>query len=332
MVNLAMKNNLACLVVSLACVAAPSYALAQETQEDPRDVKVLENYSPLELTTAGVGTVGALVLIGWGSDIFGHPAPGMGPPSEESVDWRFTHWVNPTPDPEKQWLGGVPDLGGYILPAGTLAFYATGSIGNAVNPNFALGSQTHELIAFTESFAWTMVAVNGLKLMVGRTRPFAVRDDIDSEAVGEDEKEQYLSFPSGHSASAAATAFFIFHDLSDHLVHRTFADSHPALRYGVGYALPLAGALGATGTVMYSRIKDQRHWLSDTLVGAFIGGSLATVFYTMHFDEEGNPRRRRALSSPEEVVSDGEEANMTFHLAPVMAPQMPMGLSFGMTF
>ena len=332
-----MKKPVCCLIFSLACVFAqsPSQVFAQEmappAEQPAEDVKVLENYSPFELTTVGLGAVSALVLIRWGSDIFGHPEPSMGPPSPESFDWRVTHGINPDPDPEKKWLGGVPDLAGYVLPAGVLAFYATGSIGNAVNPNFPLGSQTHELIAFTESFAWTMVAVNGLKLMVGRTRPFAVREDVDADAFGEHEKERYISFPSGHSASAAATAFFLFHDISDHLVHHVFADSHPVLRYGYGYALPLAGALGVTGTVMFSRVRDQKHWLSDTLAGAFIGGSIATIFYTMHFDEKGNPRKRRAMRN--EVGGEEEEAsNMTFHLSPIMAPKAPMGLSFGMTF
>ena len=102
-----MKKNVCCLFISLACVFAlsPSQAFAQDTAPPPEqpagDVKVLENYSPFELTTAGIGTVGALILIGKGSDIFGHPEPSMGPPSPESFDWRVTHWVNPDPDPEK---------------------------------------------------------------------------------------------------------------------------------------------------------------------------------------------------------------------------------------
>ena len=54
--------------------------------------------------------------------------------------------------------------------------------------------------------------------------------------------------------------------------------------------MPMVVASGLTWTVMYSRIKDQQHWLSDTLTGALIGSAFATLFYTLHFDELGQPR------------------------------------------
>ncbi len=280
------------LVFVLLC--SPGLALAQQGEE----VGVLENYSPLELTLGGVGVAGAIMFIGWGSDIFGNPRPGMGPPDTESVDWRFSHWANPTPDPRTKWLGGVPDLAGYVAPALTVGLYAAGTIGSALGDDFVLGDQKHELIAFTEAFAWSMVTVNALKLLVGRTRPFAVRPDIDPALIEEDEDEQFISFPSGHSASAAATTVFLALDLGDHLATNVLKDAHPAVQFSVGRVLPLVAAGGLTWTVMYGRIRDQRHWLSDTLTGAMIGAGFSTLVYTMHFGPGGQPRRNIARPEP----------------------------------
>ena len=42
----------------------------------------------------------------------------------------------------------------------------------------------------------------------------------------------------------------------------------PYTRYIYGRFLPYATATALSSLVMYSRIKDQRHWLSDVLTGA----------------------------------------------------------------
>lgn len=316
------------LLVSLGSAGELS---AQQPPAAPERITIRENFSPFELGTIGLGTAGAIFLIGFGEDVFGHPIPSLGPPDPQSVDWRFTHWANEKPDPIKQWIGGAPDKAGYVLPFAALGFYATGSIGQAINPDFPLSNKNHELLAFTEAFSWTMFVTNALKLMVGRARPFTVREDLDAEAFGEPEKEYFLSFPSGHSASAASTTTFLALDLSAHLVHHTLRDSHPILRYGVGYGVPLLGAASISGTVMFSRIRDQRHWLSDTLTGAMIGAGFSTIFYTMHFDHEGNPRQRHEVSK-----DDGEERAQAGTIqqsvvTPIATPSGPM-LQYGFIF
>ncbi len=325
-----MKCNVKAMLMTLISVQVMSvstgYAQSPDVAAEP--VKIRENFSPFELGTIGVGTAGAVFLIGFGEHVFGHPNPSMGPPSPESVDWRFTHWANSAPDPVKQWLGGVPDTAGYVLPVAALGFYATGSIGSAFRDDFVIGSKNHEMLAFTEAFAWTMFTTNALKLMVGRARPFTVREDLDAGSFGEDEKEYFLSFPSGHSASAAATSTFLALDLSDHLVHHTFAESHPALRYGLGYGLPLLGAVTVSGTVMFSRIKDQRHWLSDTLTGAMIGAGMSTIFYVMHFDEKGDPRRRHDI---EQESATSEEVIQQSYMVPSVTSSGPV-LQYGFIF
>lgn len=317
------------LTLTFLTFAPQHEVIAQQPPDASNQVTIRENFSPFEIGTIGLGATGAIFLIGFGEDVFGHPVPSIGPPDPQSVDWRFTHWANEKPDPVKKWIGGAPDRAGYVLPFAALGLYATGSIGHAINPDFPLASKNHELLAFTESIAWTMFVTNVFKLMVGRARPFTVREDLDPVAFGEPEKEYFLSFPSGHSASAASTTTFLALDLSAHLVHHTLRDSHPVLRYGLGYGLPLLGAASISGTVMFSRIRDQRHWLSDTLTGAMIGAGFSTIFYTMHFDNEGNPRKRHDIDVDEDL--SGSATIQQSFVTPIATPSGPM-LQYGLIF
>ncbi len=325
------RRWIALLVAILVCLS-PSFAAAQQREEVP---PLTENFSPAELTLTGLVVAASLPLTFAGPEIFGDPIPSMGPPDPRSIDWRYSEHVTPEGsfDPDSQWLGGVPDYAGYVLPAAAFAYYATGTIGAGISDDFFLRDQKHELLAFTEAFSWTMVVVNGLKLIVGRRRPFAVRPDINPDAVGESESERFLSFPSGHSASAAVTSFFIFHDLSDHLFAHTFADAHPVVRWTVGRGVPLVGAAGLTWMVMYSRMRDQRHWLSDTLVGAGIGLAFSSFFYTLHFDDEGNPRRRHV---DEESDTAGSALQHNIHpmvgLRAAQQQSAPVGLTYRLVF
>lgn len=311
-----------CFLLVAVCLTLPWTAFAQENKRAQKEVPFFQNYSAFELGLTGVAGVGAVVLIGFGHDIFGDPIPSMGTPDQRSVDWRFTHWANPNPDPEKQWLGGTPDYAGYAMPALALGFYGLGTIGAALSDDFFMDSRKHELAAYAGSIGWTMLTINALKLMVGRNRPFTVRDDIDKSKVNEPAKEQVISFPSGHSASAAATMTFVFMDLSDYLVREVFAESNGAVKFTVGRLLPGLVASGLTWTVMYSRIKDQRHWLSDTLVGAMIGAGFSTLFYTMHFDELGNPRKNHTT----------EGNTVQTNVAPMISPMGHAGMSFGLVW
>lgn len=327
----AKASWLAALATLLVMSGVPAPAAAQhQLDAAPERVRLLENYSPLELGLGGAAAAGAIFfLAGGGEHTLGPPTPSMGSPEPGSVDWRYTYHVNARPDPEEKWLGGAPDGAGYALPAGALAFYGAGALGAAwAGGDSFLPDTRHELVAYSESLAWTMLTVNVLKYTVGRRRPFATRQDLSPEDFGESEGEWALSFPSGHAASAAVTATFLFWDISDYLVHEALADRGAVLRYGVGRAAPLAIAGGVTWSVMYSRIRDQRHWLSDTLIGAFIGASFATAFYAVHFDERGQPRRRRAVRGQgDEEVASG--AFVSQHLVPVIWDGGRAGFSYG---
>jgi len=98
---------------------------------------------------------------------------------------------------------------------------------------------------FYKSFTTNAGITYGLKYGVNRKRPN-----------GED-----YSFPSGHTSTTFQGATF---------VHK---------RYGLKYAIPLY--LEAT-FVGYSRVHADKHYLSDVLAGAVIGG-LSSFYFTTDY-------------------------------------------------
>ena len=98
---------------------------------------------------------------------------------------------------------------------------------------------------FARAFLSTMAVVYGLKATVDRRRPDG----------------GLHSFPSGHTASAAAGAAFL------------------ERRYGWRYGVP---AYAAAAFVGYSRVEARRHFTSDVLVGGALGIGANVLFTKRH--------------------------------------------------
>ena len=224
----------------------------------------------------------------------------MGAPARESVDYRFAVWANPDPDPDSRWIWGIPDFAGYLAPGMLLGYYGAATLCGS-DEEGGIRTRAHEFVAFSGALAFTQLTMGVFKVSVGRERPYVARPELDALEFNDREREHQLSFPSGHAATMALTATFLFMQLSDDLIVRELADWSPAARYGVGYLLPLAGALLASGSVIYSRARDQAHWLSDTTLGSLVGAGWGAYFYARHFDNNGLPLRRRALEEDEPV-------------------------------
>jgi membrane-associated phospholipid phosphatase len=96
---------------------------------------------------------------------------------------------------------------------------------------------------------------NGLKMVAGRGRPDNPYLDQDPDDFGP--FSGHASWPSGHTSMAFAFAT----SLGDEL-------HNPIARYGL---------LAAATAVGWSRINDNRHWLSDTFFGAMLGIFTAKV-------------------------------------------------------
>ncbi|MCW5515281.1 phosphatase PAP2 family protein [Muriicola sp. Z0-33] len=101
----------------------------------------------------------------------------------------------------------------------------------------------------TFSLLLTQFITKGLKANIDKERP----DSTD-----------YRAFPSGHTSTAFASATVLYEE---------FKNTAPFLAYS-GYAFALA-----TG---YLRMAQNKHWLSDVLMGAAIGTAVTKIIY--HFD------------------------------------------------
>ena len=289
--SLALCTLAACAPRSAARAqtAAPPLSAAGERAAPPLSA----TFGAGELTLTGLSLAGLLTLSLFGDELLGPSAPSMGPPREGSTDMRFSRWSSPRFDPSAQWLGGAPDLMGYAAPTLALTYYAGGALLSGLA---GVGSaRPHEAIAFSEGLSWAMFTTTLLKRLVGRERPYVVRaqrGELSVDAVDMSPSERQLSFPSGHSTAIAATSFFVAADASDALVSGPLRGAHPVTRVLLGRVLPYLAAGGTSWLVMYSRIKDQRHWLSDTLTGAAIGALSGLLSYHIHFDASGEPYAR----------------------------------------
>ncbi len=95
---------------------------------------------------------------------------------------------------------------------------------------------------FSEAYVVTVASTFALKKLTHRLRP----DDSSFDA-----------FPSGHTSTSACVA------------------ANLGRRFGPGVAIPAAALATITGL---SRLHHNRHWLSDVLAGALLGGLVGDGF------------------------------------------------------
>ncbi|HNY90666.1 MAG TPA: phosphatase PAP2 family protein [bacterium] len=110
--------------------------------------------------------------------------------------------------------------------------------------------------SFSEAYAANMAATGFLKLATHRLRPDGSSRD---------------SFPSGHASASACVA------------------AHLQRRYGAAAGLPAAAAALITGA---SRLQHERHWLSDVLAGALLGGLIGDGFGQLERSSGQNKQAR----------------------------------------
>lgn len=123
----------------------------------------------------------------------------------------------------------------------------------------------------TRALAWEAVSVTVLKYSFGKQRP--------------GDKNSYLSFPSGHTATAFATA--------------------TSLTYSYGWkaaliSYPLAALVGA------SRMADDMHWISDVVGGAFLGIIIGRATFS-----ENTATNTNSLLMP--IVNQGDLGLAFYH-------------------
>jgi membrane-associated phospholipid phosphatase len=130
----------------------------------------------------------------------------------------------------------------------------------------------------TESVAVSVLTIAAIKLVAGRTRPYASRDQSPThwDLFGGGRNDSVRSFASGHSAAATAAAVTLAAEWR-----------RQGLRGWRTLGAPSVYAL-ATLTAA-SRVRDRQHWLSDVASGAAIGMVSALVVRRWH---DAHPRSR----------------------------------------
>jgi membrane-associated phospholipid phosphatase len=110
----------------------------------------------------------------------------------------------------------------------------------------------------TEAILIGTAVTHLIKVTAGRARPFVNRDRPHDYGFGRGlRKEEYRSFPSGHTLIAFAAAAAVTDE-----TRRFWPQS-------VWYMAP--AMYGGAALVGLSRMYDNKHWASDVLVGAAIG-------------------------------------------------------------
>lgn len=169
-------------------------------------------------------------------------------------------------------LSAIGDKTGSVVAAGIgpviwLLGRARSDSGTAV-----LGLRT------TEAFLVSGVTVSAIKMLAGRTRPYASADHSPThwDLFGGFRADSARSFASGHATASAAVAVMLAAEWR-----------RQGLRGWQSLGPPTAYAL-ATLTAA-SRVRDRKHWMSDVVAGAAVGTLGALVVRRWH---DAHPKSR----------------------------------------
>ena len=139
----------------------------------------------------------------------------------------------------------------------------------------SMGDAAALMAVNAETFGVTFALVSLIKAVTKRERPYATADGLSARCIehpGEAEckNDRNASFFSGHSATAFAGAGLLC--IQQIELGARFAN------VGCGAAMTLAGATALL------RIIADKHYATDTLVGALVGVSAGMLLpYVMHF-------------------------------------------------
>lgn len=175
--------------------------------------------------------------------------------------------------PDSTVVGNHSETWLFVSDVGAAASYVLPMVVNAIDiarsgsPSPMLEWSTDALV-IAEAVALSTLLTHTLKLAYRRPRPTQYREGA---YVGSSEHQ--LSFPSGHSSSAAAAA-------AAYAV--TFGLRHPDSPWRWIVA---AAAVGVSGLTGYSRIAGGMHFYSDVLAGVMIGAASGIIVPLLHVNE-----------------------------------------------
>jgi membrane-associated phospholipid phosphatase len=145
----------------------------------------------------------------------------------------------------------------YLIYAPIVAVYSLNALG--IKGEHDLANQTALLIK-SELFMAAMV--------------FPIKE---LTAVARPDTGELNSFPSGHTAQAFAAATFL---------HKEYGKEHPWCSMA---------AFGTATSVGFFRMLNNRHWVSDVLVGAGIGMLATNLAYLTHQNKWGKKKKKEGV-------------------------------------
>ena len=190
---------------------------------------------------------------------------------------------------QNHFLGRTASLVRSIAEPGSLIIGATlYGVGRATNNSRMAALGLHG----TEAIAVGLGTATVIKGLVGRARPYATADTNprDFRPLKGFAKEDFRSFPSGHTVMAFAAAS---------TVTATTAQWWPHSNWYVAPAM-----YGGATLVGLSRMYDNKHWATDVVAGAAIGTFSGLKIARYHRVRPGN-RVDRWLISGSAVTGEG---------------------------
>jgi membrane-associated phospholipid phosphatase len=111
------------------------------------------------------------------------------------------------------------------------------------------------------------------------------------------------SFPSGHAATGMVVATNLALHIGGHWVWGEAAT--PASRAGGITTMALLMGLGTVPGITRTSAMDGVHHTSDVVIGGLLGVTMGGLFYWLHFDSAGEPRRGHWLTRNRSAVTTG---------------------------
>ncbi|QQS34604.1 MAG: phosphatase PAP2 family protein [Ignavibacteriales bacterium] len=141
---------------------------------------------------------------------------------------------------------------------------------NIFDPSSTDKDDYKHIFLFGKSILYTFAITDITKETIGRKRP----DGSDTK-----------SFFSGHTSTAFATSSFLYREIDDYLDSSPMTANNDVLRKSLK-AISFLSLYGWAGYVGYSRMQDNKHYLSDVIVGAAVGTIISNVIYDFYLNED----------------------------------------------
>ncbi len=141
---------------------------------------------------------------------------------------------------------------------------------NLIAPSSTDKEDYKHIFLFGKSILYTFAITDITKETIGRRRP----DGSDTK-----------SFFSGHTSTAFAASSFLYREIDDYLDSSPMTANNDVLRKSLK-AVSFLTLYGWAGYVGYSRMQDNKHYLTDVIVGAAVGTIISNVIYDFYLNED----------------------------------------------